>query len=162
MEGIFAKLKGVKSVVSGYAGGERENPTYEEVSSGKTGQAEVVKIEYDPKIISFEDLLSAFFTVHDPTTPNRQGADVGTQYRSIILYASKEQKKETEEFVKKLNSEKIFEQPIVTEIKPLGKFWPAEDYHQKYFEKNPTKAYCQINIRPKIEKLRGKFQILLM
>jgi peptide-methionine (S)-S-oxide reductase len=160
-EAVFVKIKGVRSVVSGYAGGAKGNPTYEEVCSGKTGHAEVTKIEHDSEIISFTDLLTVFFAMHDPTTLNRQGADAGTQYRSIILYTSEKQKKEAEEFVGKLNAEKIFEKPIVTEIKPLENFFPAEDYHQKYFEKNPNQAYCQFNISPKVAKLREKFGALM-
>jgi len=165
IEAAYAKLKGVISVVSGYAGGDSpaggRNPTYEEVCSGKTGHAEVVKIDYDPKIISYADLLAVFFALHDPTTPNRQGADSGRQYRSMILHTDKEQKKQAKNFIEKLVSEKIFSDPIVTEIKPLKKFFPAEDYHQKYFEKNPSQAYCRINIPPKIEKLKEKFGELI-
>lgn len=161
LEASFAKLKGVGSVISGYAGGVKLDPTYEEVSSGQTGHAEVVKIEYDPIEISFEDLLTVFFAMHNPTTLNRQGADAGTQYRSIILYTSEDQKKESEAFIKKLSAEKVFDQPIVTEIKPLEKFYPAEEYHQRYFEKNPSQAYCQIHISPKVAKLREKFGELM-
>lgn len=161
LEAVFVKLKGVQSVVSGYAGGSKENPTYEEVCSGKTGHAEVMKIEYDPNNISFQDLLTVFFAMHDPTTLNRQGEDSGTQYRSIILYADEDQKKAAEKFVEKLRSDKIYENSIVTEIKPLGKFYPAEKYHQKYFEKNPSQAYCQIHIPPKVAKLREKFKELM-
>lgn len=161
LEAVFAKLKGVKSVISGFAGGTppagRKHPTYEEVCSGKTGHAEVTKVEYDPKIVTYGDLLSVFFAMHDPTTLDRQGADVGTQYRSIILYNTEEQKKEAEGFIEKLTSDKIFGKPIVTELKPLNIFYPAEKYHQGYFANNPAKPYCQINISPKIEKLREKF-----
>jgi len=165
LEAIFARLKGVKSAVSGYAGGHApakgKNPTYEEVSGGRTGHAEVVHVEFDPKIISYHDLLAVFFALHEPTTLNRQGADIGTQYRSIIFYYNEKQKKIVEEFVKELENEKVYGSPIVTEIKKLEKFFPAEDYHQKYFEKNPCAAYCQFNISPKIAKLRQKFQKLL-
>jgi methionine-S-sulfoxide reductase len=161
LEAVFVKLKGVKSVVSGYAGGAKESPTYEEVCSGKTGHAEVAKIEYDSEIISFADLLSVFFAMHDPTTLNRQGADAGTQYRSIILSTSEKQKKEAEEFVEKLGAEKIFEKTIVTEIKPLENFYPAENYHQQYFEYNKQKPYCQFHISPKVAKLREKFGELM-
>ena len=174
LEAVFTRLKGVIKVTSGYAGGPPATlrvairasdppaganaPTYEEVCSGRTGYAEVVKIEFDPKIISFQDLLTVFFAMHDPTTLNRQGADAGTQYRSIILYENDAQKKEVEEFIQKLSEEKIFASPIVTEIKPLTDFYPAEKYHQQYFAANPRKDYCQINISPKIAKLQEKFQ----
>jgi len=161
VEAAFAKLKGIVFIVSGYAGGTNEKPTYENVCSGKTGHAEIVKIEFDPEIISYQDLLSVFFTLHDPTTPDRQGSDVGPQYRSIILYENDEQKKEAEEFIQKLNADKTFASPTTTEIKPLEKFWPAEEYHQKYFEKNPSLAYCQVHIPPKIGKLREKFGKLM-
>ncbi len=163
IESIFSQLKGVRKVISGYAGGiaESRSPTYEDVCSGKTGHAEVVKIEYDPRAISYADLLSVFFAMHDPTTPNRQGVDSGTQYRSIILFFEEDQKKEAENFIKKLAEDKVYENPVITEIKPLGTFYPAEEYHQKYFEKNPHQAYCQINISPKIEKLRERFSKLM-
>jgi peptide-methionine (S)-S-oxide reductase len=161
LEAVFNKLKGVKSVISGYAGGEKIKPTYEKVCSGKTGHAEVMKIEYYPAEISFEKLLAVFFAMHDPTTLNRQGADVGTQYRSIILYSDEQQKNKAEKFIEKLSSEKVFASPIVTEISPLEEFFSAEDYHQKYFEKNPSQAYCQINISPKVAKLREKFGELM-
>jgi len=161
LEAVFVKLKGARSVVSGYAGGAKNNPTSEEVCSGKTGHAEVTKIEYDPNVISFQDLLTVFFAMHNPTTLNRQGADSGTQYRSIILYSSEKQKKEAKEFVEKLNSDKIFDNPIVTEIKPLDVFYPAENYHQKYFEYNALKPYCQFHISPKVAKLREKFGELM-
>lgn len=165
LEAIFSKLKGVKSVIPGYTGGNQpisgKNPTYEEVCSGKTGHAEVVKVKYDPETISYQDLLSVFFGLHDPTTPNRQGADVGTQYRSIILPSTEKQKNEAGRFVENLQKDKLFENPIVTEIKPFQKFYPAEEYHQKYFEKNPEKTYCQLVISPKINKLRRKFRELM-
>jgi methionine-S-sulfoxide reductase len=161
LEAVFEKLKGVKSVVSGYAGGTKENPTYEEVCSGKTGHAEVVKIEYDPEIISFTELLTVFFAVHDPTTLNCQGADAGTQYRSVILYSGDLQKAEAEKFIEKLSAEKVFDQPIVTEIKPLENFYPAENYHQQYFQYNKQKPYCQFHISPKVAKLREKFGELM-
>lgn len=164
LEAAFARLKGVRSVVSGYAGGETKRgkaPTYEDVSTGKTGHAETVKIDFDPQMISYKDLLSVFFSLHDPTTLNRQGADIGTQYRSVILFADDTQKEKAESFVEGLKDQKIYDRPIVTEIKPLEEFFPAEEYHQKYFEKNPGKAYCQINISPKIDKLRDKSEELL-
>ena len=160
-EATFQRLKGVKSVLPGFAGGEKENPIYEEVSGGHTGHAEVIEVEYDSSLVSFEILLSVFFAVHDPTTLNRQGADVGTQYRSIILYIDDAQKEVAQNFIKKLEAEKYFEKPIVTEIKPLGKFYPAEDYHKNYFKDHPEVAYCQIVIAPKIDKLVTKFKNLL-
>ena len=154
-ETVFKMLKGVISVEPGYAAGITENPTYEEVCGGKTGHAEVVKIEFSPDKISFKDLLTVFFATHDSTTLNRQGNDIGAQYRSIILYTSQEQKKETEDFIKELGSD------VVTEAKPLDKFYPAEKYHRDYYEKNKKAPYCQIVISPKIEKLKNKFNELL-
>ena len=154
-ETVFKMLKGVISVEPGYAAGITENPTYEEVCGGKTGHAEVVKIEFSPDEISFKDLLTVFFAMHDSTTLNRQGNDIGAQYRSIILYTSQEQKKETEDFIKELG------RGVVTEAKPLDKFYPAEKYHRDYYEKNKKAPYCQIVISPKIEKLKNKFNELL-
>ena len=136
VEARFSKVKGVTSVVSGYAGGTKENPTYEDVLTGRTGHAEAVKIEFDPSVVTFQDLLVVFFNFHDPTTLNRQGPYVGTNYRSLILYADDDQKNTAEAFVKKMEKEKAYSRPITTEIKPLEKFWPAEEYHQKYFEKH--------------------------
>lgn len=161
LEAVFSKLKGVHAVTSGYAGSAKKYPTYEEVCSGTTGHAEVTKAEYNPAVLSYRDLLTVFFAMHDPTTPNRQGADAGTQYRSIILYTDKDQKMEAEGFIKKLNEEKVYPSPIVTEIKPLKDFYPAENYHQKYFESNTSKPYCRINIAPKVAKLRQKFAELM-
>jgi len=165
IEAVFAKLRGVRKVTSGYAGGnpaaDRIAPTYEGICSGKTGHAEVVKIEYDSEQVSFRDLLNVFFAFHDPTTLNRQGADTGSQYRSIVLFANENQKNESNQFIKKLSENKIFDKPIVTEVKPLHKFYPAEDYHQEYFSRNPHNAYCQINIPPKMTKLREKFKDLV-
>jgi peptide-methionine (S)-S-oxide reductase len=155
-ETVFDHTQGVISVMPGYAGGTKENPTYEEVCSGKTGHAEVVKIEYDPEKIKYADILRIFFSVHDPTTLYRQGPDVGTQYRSIILYVDEEQKKMAEKVRRKLETEKIYSDPIVTEIVPLEKFYPAETYHRRYFEKNPEQAYCQAVIAPKLAKFREK------
>jgi len=157
-EAIFKMLKGVVSVMPGYAGGETLNPTYQSVSSGETGHAEVTKIEYDADLISFSDLLTVFFATHDPTTPNRQGNDVGTQYRSIILFSNEEQKGEAEKFIGELREDG---EKIVTEVKKLDKFYPAEDYHRNYFENNPNQPYCQLIIEPKIEKLKEKFYDLL-
>lgn len=161
-EATFQRLKGVKSVLPGYAGGEKENPTYEEVSGGQTGHAEVIEVQYDSSLVSFEILLSVFFATHDPTTLNQQGADVGTQYRSIILYTSDIQKEVAENFIKNLISEEYFAKPIVTEIKVLDKFYPAEDYHKNYFKDHPEAAYCQLVIAPKIDKLVNKFKDLLV
>lgn len=156
-EASFKMIKGVLSVVPGYAGGDSpagaKRPTYEEISSGNTGHAEVIMITYDPTIISYEALLEVFFSVHDPTTMNKQGSDVGTQYRSIILCADDLQKELAEHFIKKLQNEKIFQDPIVTQIKPLVKFYEAEDYHHDYFAKNPSAGYCQVVIAPKLSKL---------
>jgi peptide-methionine (S)-S-oxide reductase len=156
VEAVFAHTKGIISLVSGYAGGTKPDPNYEEVCGGKTGHAEVVKIEYDGKKIKYRDILSIFFSVHDPTTLNRQGPDTGTQYRSVIMYTNKEQKEVAEKVKRELDAGKIFPSPIVTEIVPLEKFYPAEEHHQKYFEKNPKQAYCRAVVAPKIEKFRKK------
>ncbi len=152
LEAVFEEVKGVKDVVSGYAGGSVKNPTYEAVCSGSTGHAEVVQITFDPSVVEFKDLLEIFWTIHDPTTLNRQGADVGTQYRSVIFYSDEEQKKIAEE--SKKEAQKRFSDPIVTEISPLVKFWPAEGYHQDYFRKNPYQGYCQAVVAPKVEKFK--------
>ncbi len=157
-EAVFERVKGVKSVISGYAGGNTENPSYLDVSTGATGHAEVYKIIYDPSIISYRELLEIFWKTHDPTTLNRQGADIGTQYRSIILYADEDQKKMAEYYKKKLEDEHIYDNPIVTEIVPLKKFFSAEDYHQDYYEKNPTRGYCSFVITPKLEKFKKIFK----
>ncbi len=160
-EAIFQRLKGVESVKSGYAGGKVPNPTYEQVSMGNTGHAEAIQIEFDPSIIQYADLLNVFFATHDPTTLNRQGADTGTQYRSVVFYNSPAQRDEAQKFIDKLSQDEVFEDPIVTEVSPLEKFWPAESYHQRYYEQNQNKPYCQIVISPKIAKLRQKFAALL-
>lgn len=160
-EAIFRELRGVISVMPGYAGGQKANPTYEEVCSDKTGHAEVIRIEYDPEEIKFTDLLTVFFATHNPTTLNRQGNDVGTQYRSVILYTSEEQKKQVGDFIRKLNESTPEGKDIVTEIKPLDKFYEAEEHHREYYKKNPTQAYCQIVINPKLEKLQKEFAELL-
>jgi peptide-methionine (S)-S-oxide reductase len=157
LEAVFLDLQGVESVASGYAGGRRPNPTYEQVCTGTTGHAEVVQIVFDPKQISFRDLLDVFFTIHDPTTLDRQGADVGTQYRSAIFYHDAEQKKVAEETIAALNAEQLWDDPIVTQVTPLDKFYPAEDYHRDYFNRNPTQAYCRAVIAPKVAKARSKF-----
>ena len=160
-EAIFDELRGVNSVVSGYAGGAVKNPTYEQVCGGRTGHAEVIKIDFDPSQITFKDLLTVFFATHDPTTLNRQGNDVGTQYRSTILYANDEQKKEAEALIKELNDTKAFGNPVATTVEPLGEFYPAENYHQKYYANNPYQPYCQYMIPPKLNKLHKQFRDLL-
>ena len=151
IEAVYERIEGVVSVVSGYAGGDTENPTYREISSGKTGHAEVVQIEYLPDLISYEKILSLFWQAHDPTTLNRQGADVGSQYRSIILYHNDEQRKVAEK--SKQEAQKDFNDSIVTEIKALDTFYPAEDYHQDYYDNNTTAGYCRVVIAPKLKKL---------
>jgi len=158
VEAVFQELKGVYSVESGYTGGTYANPTYKEVSSGKTGHAEVAKITYDPNIVSFETLLAVFFKTHDPTTLNYQGADHGTQYRSAIFYTNDYQKETAERIIKELNAEKAYPKPIVTEVVPLTKFWVAENYHQDYYSNNPSQGYCTYVIQPKLEKFRKVFK----
>ena len=160
-EAVFDELRGVESVMSGYAGGSTKNPTYEEVCGGRTGHAEVIKIDFDPGEIAFKDLLTVFFATHDPTTLNRQGNDVGTQYRSAIFYADEEQKREAEAFIKELNDSKAFGKPVVTTLESLGEFYEAEDYHQKYYANNPYQPYCQYMIPPKLNKLHKQFSALL-
>lgn len=147
-------------VTSGYAGGEKPNPTYEEVSSGQTGYAEAIQIEFDPSIISYDQLLEVFFLTHDPTTLNRQGNDVGTQYRSVVFYHDEDQKRLAEAIKQRIATEKVYDQPIVTEISPIKNFSPAENYHQDYFAKNPEQPYCQVVINPKVAKFRKKFAAL--
>ncbi len=159
LEAVFEDLKGVTSVTSGYAGGHVENPTYEQVCGKQTGHAEVVQIEFDPKIISYNQLMKIFFTMHDPTTPNQQGGDHGPQYRSIVLYENARQKKETE--AAKQAAQKDYPKPIVTEIVPLRKFYGAETYHQGFYKANPRQGYCSAVITPKIEKMRQKYASLL-
>ena len=152
-EAIFQSLRGVTAVAPGYAGGMVANPSYEAVSGGNTGHAEVIRIEFDPSQIAFNDLLTVFFATHDPTTLNRQGADVGTQYRSIILYTTDAQKNDAEAFIKKLTDSDVKGKPVVTEVKPLDKFYEAEDYHHNYFKNNGGQPYCQVIIEPKVQKL---------
>lgn len=154
-EALFKQLRGVNSVVSGYAGGHTDNPSYDKMHSEHTGHAEVVQVTFDPKSITYKDLLEIFYANHDPTTKDRQGNDVGPEYRSIVLYANETQKKIAEEVTKEIA--KLWDNPIVTEIVPLDKFWPAEDYHQDFFTKNPELAYCQVVINPKLEKFRKIF-----
>ncbi len=156
LEAIYADLKGVKSVVSGYAGGHLPDPTYEQVCSGKTGHAEVVQVTFDPDLISYKEILQVFFSIHDPTTLNRQGADIGTQYRSAIFYHSPQQKVTAEQVIREMKTEGIWNKPIVTELTPFSEFYPAEDYHQEYFAKNPYQPYCQVVIAPKVAKFRNK------
>ncbi len=154
LDPIYSDLRGVKHVSVGYSGGRVPNPPYRLVCTGLTGHAEVVQVEFDPQEISLEDVLRVFFSIHDPTTLNRQGADVGTQYRSVIFYNSTEQKETAQRVRDEIELSKIWPTPIVTEIVPFVEFYPAEDYHQKYFEKNPDAGYCQIVIAPKVAKFR--------
>ena len=161
LEAVFDQVRGVTDVVSGYAGGSRPHPTYEQVCSGLTGHAEVVKVTFDPSIISFEDLLHIFFTIHDPTTLNRQGADVGTQYRSAIFHTSDEQRTTAENVMRDLCTEGLWSDPIVTQLVPLDAFFPAEDYHQQYFARNPNQGYCRMVVAPKVAKFRQKYAHLL-
>lgn len=157
-EAVFQELKGVISVMPGYAGGTTPNPTYDSISMGKTGHAEVIKIEFDPAQIAFNDLLTVFFATHDPTTMNRQGNDTGTQYRSIVLYSSGQQKVDAEKYIQDLKSDGL---GVVTEVKPLEKFFPAEEYHRDYYKNNADAPYCQIVIEPKLQKVQEKFYALL-
>jgi peptide-methionine (S)-S-oxide reductase len=157
-EAIFQDLKGVQSAVSGYSGGQVENPTYKQVCTGNTGHAEVLQITYDPAVITFDELLEVFWETHDPTTLNRQGNDVGTQYRSAVFYHNDTQKKLSEEYKKKLDASGAFSKPIVTEIVPFKKFYKAEDYHQNYFNLNGEQPYCSMVIRPKVDKFKKVFK----
>lgn len=154
---IFRELQGVEKVESGYAGGRTANPTYRDVCSGMTGHAEVVQVTFDPSVLSFRDLLRVFFTVHDPTTADRQGADIGTQYRSIILYHSDEQRETAKQVIDELNREKVWDDPIVTQLVPFTTFYSAEKYHQDYYSQNPSQPYCQIVIAPKVAKFRKAY-----
>jgi peptide-methionine (S)-S-oxide reductase len=157
VEAAIGQLEGVESVRSGYMGGRRPSPTYEQVSTGTTGHVEVAEITFDPAKISYRDLLEVFFTVHDPTTLNRQGNDVGEQYRSVIFYLNEEQKKIAEEVIAEFTQEKAFDKPIVTALEPAQTFWPAEDYHQNYFANHPFQPYCMFTVAPKVKKVREKF-----
>jgi|LauGreSuBDMM15SN_2_FD.fasta_scaffold02089_5 peptide methionine sulfoxide reductase msrA/msrB len=161
VEAVYEKLVGVKLVVSGFTGGKNANPSYKEVCSGTTGHAEVVQITYDNTITDFDEILHVFFTVHDPTTLNRQGADVGTQYRSVIFYANEEQKKRAQSIINQLNAKKVYPSPVVTTLEPLVQFYKAEDYHQNYYENNKSQPYCQMVIQPKIEKFEKIFKARL-
>jgi len=157
-EAIYLQLKGVVSVQSGYSGGETPNPTYREVCSGETGHAEVIQIVFDSTVIKFEEILEIFFATHDPTTLNRQGADVGTQYRSVVFYHNENQKQKTEKMIQQLNEKKMYPTSVVTEISPYNVFYKAEDYHQNYYNQNPNQPYCSMAITPKIEKFKKKFK----
>lgn len=161
LEAVYDEIKGVHSVESGYAGGRVPNPTYRQVCDGDTGHAEVVQIRFDPNVVSYRDLLNVFFAIHDPTTLNRQGADAGTQYRSAIFYHDEEQKRVAGELIKELNAQKIWDNPIVTEVVPLDKFYMAEDYHQEYFARNPYQPYCMAVVAPKVAKFRKHFLDML-
>ncbi len=161
IEAVFDELQGVVDVVSGYAGGHKENPTYQEVCTGTTGHAEVVQVTFDPEVISYSDILRVFFAVHDPTTLNRQGNDIGTQYRSVIFYHSENQKREAERIIREIAEAKIYENPIVTEVTEFKNFYPAEDYHQEYFAKNPYQPYCAAVVAPKVAKFRKIFSEML-
>jgi peptide-methionine (S)-S-oxide reductase len=157
LEAVFEQLEGVKSVKSGYAGGRVPNPSYEQVCTGSTGHAEVVQITFDPEKITYHALLEVFFTIHDPTTLNRQGGDVGTQYRSVIFYHTPEQEKVTREIIKELEASKVWDNPIVTKLEEYEEFYPAEEYHQEYYRRNRAQPYCQAVITPKLAKLRERY-----
>jgi peptide-methionine (S)-S-oxide reductase len=158
-EAVFQQLKGVETVVSGYSGGHVENPSYEQVVTGRTGHAEVCQIQFNQEQISFEDILEVFFNTHDPTTLNRQGNDVGTQYRSVIFYHTEEQRVAAERIKARLDESRTWKNPIVTEIVPFEKFYPAEDYHQNYFRNNPNQGYCRMVISPKLDKFEKVFKL---
>ena len=158
VEAAFKQLDGIERVTSGYAGGHADDPTYREVCSGTTGHAEVVQVEYDPDALSYEDILEVFFTVHDPTQLNRQGPDVGSQYRSIVLSHDDEQRQVAENYVEALDEEGGYDDDVVTEVEPLETFYRAEEKHQDYFEKNPADAYCTMHAQPKVEKVRERFR----
>jgi peptide-methionine (S)-S-oxide reductase len=157
LEAVFDDLRGVESVESGYAGGDTAHPTYQAVCAGTTGHAEVVRVTFDPREVSYKEILEVFFTIHDPTTLNRQGADVGTQYRSAVFYHTPEQKEAAERTIAELDAAKIWDAPIVTQVAPLEKFYEAEDYHQEYFRKNPDQGYCRMVVAPKVAKFRTHF-----
>ncbi|HEV7588453.1 MAG TPA: peptide-methionine (S)-S-oxide reductase MsrA [Longimicrobium sp.] len=157
LEAVFEELRGVESVKSGYAGGSVPNPRYDDVCTGRTGHAEVVQVAFDPAEVSFRELLEVFFTIHDPTTLNRQGADQGTQYRSAIFTHSPEQEQTAREVIRDLEAEGVWDDPIVTQVEPLTQFYPAEDYHDAYYRRNPRQGYCQVVIAPKVAKFRQKY-----
>jgi peptide-methionine (S)-S-oxide reductase len=156
LDEVFRQLRGVEHVESGYAGGTARHPTYRQVCEGWTGHAEVVQITFDPSVISYRELLDVFFTVHDPTTLNRQGADVGTQYRSVIFVHSSEQRATAEQVIAELDAARVWDAPIVTQVEPAPQYWPGEDYHQEYYRRNSSQPYCRIVIEPKVAKLRQK------
>ncbi len=158
IEACYKDLAGIIDVMPGYSGGHTDNPTYKEICTGTTGHAEVARVIYDPAVVSFEELLEVFWFVHDPTQLNRQGNDIGTQYRSVIFYHDEEQRQLSEAYKARLTAEQVWDRPIVTEIVPLQRFYPAEDYHKDYFELNPGNAYCQAVVRPKVEKFRKVFE----
>jgi len=160
-EAVFTELKGVTQVESGYSGGKTINPTYQEVCTGETGHAEVIRINFNPDEVSFEKLLEVFFLTHDPTTLNRQGADVGTQYRSVVFYTNEKQKELTNNAIKKLNQNKVYKSPIITEVSALINYYPAENYHQNYYQRNGNQSYCRFVIQPKMEKFKEVFEELL-
>jgi len=157
LEAVYVEMEGVESAVSGYAGGHVENPTYQQVCTGTTGHAEVVQVTFDPTVVTFRELLEVFFTIHDPTTLNRQGNDVGPQYRSAIFYHNEEQREVAQKVIAELEAAEVWDNPIVTEVTPLGTFYEAEDYHQNYFENNSRQPYCQFVVAPKVAKFRKKF-----
>jgi peptide-methionine (S)-S-oxide reductase len=161
IEAVFDEVKGVESVESGYSGGKVPNPSYRDVCTGMTGHAEAVQVKFDPSVVSFRDLLNVFFGIHDPTTPNRQGADTGTQYRSAIFYHDDEQKAAAEQLIKELNGQHIWDNPIVTEVTQFDKFYVAEDYHQEYYVNNKFQPYCMAVVAPKVAKFRKHFMELL-
>jgi peptide-methionine (S)-S-oxide reductase len=161
VEAVFQNLKGIHSVISGYSGGTVPNPTYKQVCDGTTGHAEAVQVTYDPKEISYDEILEVFWKTHDPTTLNRQGNDVGTQYRSVIFYHNEEQKQRAEHYKKELDTSKVFDAPIVTEIVPYTNFYKAEDYHQNYYNENPSQPYCIFVVKPKVEKFKKVFKTKL-
>ncbi len=160
-EAVFKRLKGVMDVVSGYTGGLTENPTYEQVSSGQTRHAEALRVTYDPAVISYGDLLAVFFNTHDPTTLNRQGNDVGTQYRSAIFYGSDEEGHQAQKLIEELNDGGAYDSPVVTEVVPLSKFYEAEEYHQDYYDRHKDQPYCRLVVAPKLEKLQNRFAQLI-
>ena len=157
-EAVFLEIEGVEKVLPGYSGGQVKNPTYRQVTTGTTGHAEVIQVSFDPEVVTYREILEIFFTMHDPTQLNRQGADVGTQYRSVIFYHNESQKEAAEKYKKRLNESEVWDDPIVTEITKFDKFYPAEDYHLEYYKNNKNQPYCQIVITPKLEKFRKVFR----
>jgi peptide-methionine (S)-S-oxide reductase len=158
LEAVYAEVDGVESVESGYAGGHLRDPSYEEVCRGGTGHAEVVRVRFDPQRIGYRDILQVFFGIHDPTTPDRQGNDVGTQYRSVIFFHSEEQRAVAQQLIDELERQRVFDDPIVTELLPVPDYWPAEEHHQRYFARNPYQGYCMMVVAPKVAKFRKQFQ----